>query len=180
MNSSRPNAWPWTRRGGNGLGDGRRPEPPCRFPAVQHRQTHIHENEIRGFGLGELHALLAIKGDDHLVAPPLQVPRQHVAVRLVIPTVCLGVTSAMAYTYGYGDGRIGPTRCALIDGRIKLTVSPLLAPIASHNLLFLQSLPASILYRQGNVRRRKDDTCVGTAARRNSSIRKVRGAMCYQ
>src|SRR5499427_6573649 len=32
------------------------------------------------------------------------------------PTVCLGVTSAVAYTYGYGDGRIGPTRCAVIVG----------------------------------------------------------------
>src|SRR5262244_2648182 len=35
---------------------------------------------------------------------------------IYIPTVCLGVTSSVAYTYGYGDGRIGPTRCALIDG----------------------------------------------------------------
>src|SRR6266446_9671235 len=34
------------------------------------------------------------------------------------PTVCLGVTSAMVYTYGCGDGRIGPTRCALIDGAL--------------------------------------------------------------
>src|SRR5262249_41467987 len=32
------------------------------------------------------------------------------------PTVCLGVTSSVAYTYGYDNGRIGPTRCALIDG----------------------------------------------------------------
>src|SRR5712671_1361302 len=32
------------------------------------------------------------------------------------PTVCLGVTSAVVYTYGCGDGRIAPTRCALIDG----------------------------------------------------------------
>src|SRR6266704_7065763 len=30
------------------------------------------------------------------------------------PTVCLGVTSAVADTYGYDDGRNGPTRCALI------------------------------------------------------------------
>src|SRR5262249_56154231 len=28
----------------------------------------------------------------------------------------LGVTSSVAYTYGYDNGRIGPTRCALIDG----------------------------------------------------------------
>ena len=38
---------------------------------------------------------------------------------------------------------------------IKPTVSPLLTPIASHNLLLLPSLPGSIMYRQGNVRRRK-------------------------
>src|SRR5437879_3876361 len=49
----------------------------------------------------------------------------------------------------------------------KPTVSPLLTPTASRNVLFLQSLPTSIPYRQGNVRRRKDDPRVGTAARRN-------------
>jgi hypothetical protein len=38
------------------------------------------------------------------------------------------------------------------------TVSPLLTPIAAHNLLLLPSLPTSVTYRQGNVRRRKDDT----------------------
>src|SRR5882724_11934323 len=47
------------------------------------------------------------------------------------------------------------------------TVSPLLTPAASRNVSLLQSLPTSIPYRQGNVRRRKDDPCVGTAARRN-------------
>jgi hypothetical protein len=31
------------------------------------------------------------------------------------PTVCLSVTSGVAYTYGYGDDKIGPTRCALCD-----------------------------------------------------------------
>ena len=36
--------------------------------------------------------------------------------RVDTPTVCLGVTSVVAYTYGCGDGRIGPTRCALIVG----------------------------------------------------------------
>src|SRR5947209_20604543 len=38
-------------------------------------------------------------------------------IKLVLyrPTVCLGVTSAVVYTYGCGDGRIGPTRCAVID-----------------------------------------------------------------
>src|SRR2546426_6280621 len=32
----------------------------------------------------------------------------------LIPTVCLGVTSFLANTYGYDDGKSGPTRCALI------------------------------------------------------------------
>jgi hypothetical protein len=30
------------------------------------------------------------------------------------PTVCLGATSVVADTYGHGNGRIGPTRCAFI------------------------------------------------------------------
>src|SRR4029434_4245271 len=34
------------------------------------------------------------------------------------PTVYLDVTSAVACTYGYGDGRIGPTRCAVIAGAL--------------------------------------------------------------
>ena len=37
------------------------------------------------------------------------------------PTVSLGVTCAVVYTYGCDDGRISPTRCAIIaavlDGR---------------------------------------------------------------
>src|SRR2546430_14281202 len=40
------------------------------------------------------------------------------------PTVSLGVTSAVVCTYGYDDGRILPTRCAIIDagldGRCRL------------------------------------------------------------
>src|SRR5712692_6119145 len=45
------------------------------------------------------------------------------------------------------------------------TVSPLLTLVASRNLLLYQSLPTRIPYRQAKVRRRKDDTGVGTAAR---------------
>src|SRR5215813_3771193 len=45
------------------------------------------------------------------------------------------------------------------------TVSPLLTPITSRNVLLLQLLPHSIPYRQDNVRRRKDDPCLGTATR---------------
>src|SRR5262245_32460056 len=56
------------------------------------------------------------------------------------------------------------TLCIELDVH-KPTVSPLLTPIASHKLLLYQSLPTRITYRQGNVRRRTDDTCVGTEAR---------------
>jgi hypothetical protein len=35
-----------------------------------------------------------------------------------IPTVSLGVTYAVAYTYGCDDGRISPTRCAVIDAAL--------------------------------------------------------------
>src|SRR5882762_10330478 len=31
------------------------------------------------------------------------------------PTVCLGATYVVAYTYGYDGGRISPTHCAIID-----------------------------------------------------------------
>src|SRR5439155_537693 len=48
---------------------------------------------------------------------------------------------------------------------LKPTVSPLVTPVTSRNILLLQSLPNSIPYRQANVRRRKDAHCVGTAAR---------------
>jgi hypothetical protein len=34
------------------------------------------------------------------------------------PTVCLDVTSLVASSYGYDSGKIGPTRCALIGGRL--------------------------------------------------------------
>src|SRR5215510_11953588 len=45
------------------------------------------------------------------------------------------------------------------------TVSPLLTLVTLRNILLLQSLLNSILYRQANVRRRKDAHRVGTAAR---------------
>ena len=34
------------------------------------------------------------------------------------PTVSLGATYAVAYTYGRDDGRIVPTHCAVIDDRL--------------------------------------------------------------
>jgi hypothetical protein len=40
------------------------------------------------------------------------------------PTVCLGATSVMVYTYGCDDGRIGPTHCAVIDAGLGGIWSP--------------------------------------------------------
>src|SRR2546421_6260666 len=39
----------------------------------------------------------------------------HIVRPKTIPTVCLGATYVVAYTYGYDGGRIEPTHCALID-----------------------------------------------------------------
>src|SRR6266446_716660 len=46
------------------------------------------------------------------------------------------------------------------------TVSQLLTPVASRNVLLYQSLPTSVRYRHANWWRRNDDTGVGTAERR--------------
>jgi hypothetical protein len=35
-----------------------------------------------------------------------------------IPTVWFDATSLVVYSYGYDDGRIGPTHCALIGGAL--------------------------------------------------------------
>src|SRR4029453_8553836 len=63
-----------------------------------------------------------------------------------------------------GD-RGGPQRTArpLAHLSINLLYAPLLTPVASRNFLLYQSLPTSIQHRHANARRRKDDTCVGTA-----------------
>src|SRR5262252_1393781 len=45
--------------------------------------------------------------------PRLSGRRWHVK-----PTVSLGATYVVAYTYGRDDGRIAPTHCALIDGKL--------------------------------------------------------------
>ena len=50
-------------------------------------------------------------------------------------------------------------------GPRKPTVSPLLTPVTSRNILLLQSLPTNTPFWQVNSRRRKDDTRVGTEAR---------------
>jgi hypothetical protein len=43
---------------------------------------------------------------------------QGVSTSQHIPTVSLGVTCVVVCTYGYDDGRIGPTRCAVIDAAL--------------------------------------------------------------
>ena len=43
------------------------------------------------------------------------------------PTVSIGVTCAVAYTYGCDDGRIAPTRCAIIAAGLDGRESPCLA-----------------------------------------------------
>src|SRR5215471_2929030 len=45
------------------------------------------------------------------------------------------------------------------------TVCPSQHPLAQCNLLSYQSLPTSIPFRQATSRRRKDESCVGTASR---------------
>ena len=55
---------------------------------------------------------------------------------------------------------------ATIEVQIDLLYPPLLPLFASRNLLLYQSLPTSTPCRHAMARRRKDDTCVGTAARR--------------
>src|SRR5712664_1361945 len=37
---------------------------------------------------------------------------------IIRPTVCLGVTYVVVYTYGCDDGRIWRTRCAVIDAAL--------------------------------------------------------------
>src|SRR5215467_5084275 len=77
------------------------------------------------------------------------------------PTVCLGVTSAVAYTYGYGDGRIGPTRCALIAGargdrcsRCQGCRTPPAGAGSAHSALAAASRPVSAAAPGGSPRPR--------------------------
>ena len=39
-------------------------------------------------------------------------------VMRLTPTVCLGVTCVVVYAYGHDNGRIWPTRCAVIDAAL--------------------------------------------------------------
>src|SRR5205823_6367268 len=47
---------------------------------------------------------------------PSHLCMQLIRTCFIIPTVCLYVTSLVACSYVCDDGRIGPARCALIDG----------------------------------------------------------------
>src|SRR5262245_53504031 len=55
-----------------------------RLPAVEHGEAHVHEDEGGGFGPSLVDALLAVHGDDDLVASLRQTPREHVTVHLVV------------------------------------------------------------------------------------------------
>src|SRR5262245_60218420 len=58
----------------------------------------------------------AIRHESPLLVQDM-VGNQHTIDRPIL-TVSLGVTSAVAYTYGCADGRISPTRCAVIAGAL--------------------------------------------------------------
>src|SRR6266446_2319687 len=67
-----------------------------------------------------------------------------------IPTVSLGVTCVVVYTYGCDDGRISPTRCAIIaaelDGRCRPRQAcriPLAAMRSARNVLAAGLRPVS-------------------------------------
>ena len=63
------------------------------------------------------------------------------------------------------SARIFTTKNIFCSKLIDLLYAPLLTSVASRNLLLYQSPLISIPCRHANVRRRKDDTCVGTTAR---------------
>lgn len=69
--------------------------------------------------------------------------------------------------HGEADSLLLETVLTLLQERnlLKPTVSPLLTPIASRNILLLQSPPDITPYRPAKVRRQKDEHPVGTATR---------------
>src|SRR5215471_1701722 len=66
------------------LSFGCRFKPARRFPAVQHRQTHIHQDQVRNLQSCHRHALFTIQSDGDLVTTSFETARQHVAVCLII------------------------------------------------------------------------------------------------
>src|SRR5207248_2896446 len=55
-----------------------------RLPAVQHRQAHIHQNQVRRLAPGQRHALLAVAGSDDLEPAPLQPAYEDALVHFVV------------------------------------------------------------------------------------------------
>jgi hypothetical protein len=77
------------------------------------RQERAGRVSAMDFGLAALHDLVGVTTGAKPRNAPLSLSfsrrPQH------RPTVSLGATYVQAYTYGCGDGRIVPTRCAVID-----------------------------------------------------------------
>src|SRR5712691_13410119 len=78
-----------------------------------------------------------------------------------IPTVSIGVTYAVVCTYGCDDGRIAPTRCAIIDAGLdgresqcRACKTPPAGAGSAHSALAAASRPASPADRGGFPRSR--------------------------
>ena len=58
--------------------------PARRLPAVEHRQAHVHQDQVGLLGRRHGHALAAVDRDHHLEAVAREAARQHVPVHLVV------------------------------------------------------------------------------------------------
>jgi hypothetical protein len=141
-------------------------------------QYFLHNVRVTQIQLDELYVLLSVVKDDEVSAAEAlkRLSRSPHWVWVAIDPVTklllaidVGArTLAMAQCFVHQVAQVLAPTCVplfLTDG-YKPTVSPLLTPVASRNLLLYQSLPTRIRYRQAKVRRRKDDPGVGTATRR--------------
>jgi len=59
-------------------------ELPGRFPAIDDRKTHIHQDQVRRVGPRFLEPLRPVHRDGDLVAALDEPPREHVAVHLLV------------------------------------------------------------------------------------------------
>jgi Plasmid encoded RepA protein len=86
-----------------------------------HRGTGVKGKRIRDYLLRLLRASIAFEGragtdeKGRLAGVNINVATKYDLWWDFKPTVSLGVTSALVCIYGRGDGRIAPTRCAVID-----------------------------------------------------------------
>ncbi len=85
---SRRSRRPWRVRGQGDdrdrTGVGRGFQAARGFPAVHDGQAHVHQNQVGRFA-GRAHdAAQSVDRQNHLVAAPLQTPRQHIAIRFVV------------------------------------------------------------------------------------------------